>query len=553
MPVKHKTKKNSTRDFYIDIISKNRLRIFVVLVLMALSSLAGTGMAYVYMKVIDCITAEPFSRIVLAVLLYLAVSILNSGFGVIVSFIAKKTSNQIDIGIKKRVFSMILKQDGEDIAQTDSAEYINILTTDATKTSELLGSVMFPAALSIIRIVTMTVFLLIIQWQILAVVALIQPLLIIVQKQMKQRMQTIAQKNRSATVSFIRTVKEYTANLFRIKMLGKNEMFQDNFSSKLEDMKRNELSAQLTSELSSSFLGLVNILPIIAIMLIGGYEITKGAATIGALVVYIQYYQGLFAPINDVMSVLLSIETYKPSIKRIISLLERENSMSGSLENGSYDSIRFKHVDFGYPEKKQLFHNLNLTLKKGESYGIFGESGCGKSTLCRLILGLWQCSGGEILIGGQNVKEINKDELYRNVTYLSQESFLFNESIYNNVVMGDALSDQEFDDVMKKVNLYDMVSQLPDGKDSIAGDNGVLLSGGQKKRIELARLLIHKSPILILDEPTTGLDDENAAEIMRIFMREFQNSLIIIISHQMEIVEMCGNIFDMKTRKWIRK
>ena len=550
---KKRKKLSKAKEFYIDILKNNKLKFFILLVLILVTSFTGIGVAYVYMKVIDCITNDKFNRILIAVLFYFFINIINYFFGVLVTCINKKINNDIDINIRERIFAAILNQDGEKIANTDSSEYISMLTTDASKISGFFGSIIFPAVMSLTHIISMVVFLFMIQWRILAIVALVQPVLYIIQVVMKRRMKKISERSRTATVMYVKTIKEHTTNLFKIKMLGKKELFKDSFSKRLNEMKSSELISSVTTEVNNSLISAVDLIPLVLILLIGGYEVSSKSTSIGVLMLYIQYYEGLFSPIREVMETVFSIETYKPSIDRIITLLESTKEDKELVSVNNYDTIRFKKVNFRYPNKDNIFENFDLTLKKGQTYGIFGESGCGKSTLCRLVLGLWSVDSGKILIGGENIDDIDKEELYRNVTYLSQDSFLFNDSIYNNVSMGDDISEDEFYDIIKKVNLDDMIQKLENGKESIVGDNGILLSGGQKKRIELARLLIHKTPVLILDEPTTGLDNENSYEIMSIFMKEFSDSLVIIISHQSEIVDMCDNVLDLKKRRWIKR
>lgn len=553
MTKKECKKLNKAKDFYIDILKNNKLKFFILFMLILVTSFTGIGVAYVYMKVIDCITYDKFNRIIIAALFYFFINIINYFLGVLVTCISQKISNDIDINIRERIFSAILYQDGEIIAHTDSSEYISMLTTDASKISGFFGSIVFPSVMSITHIISMVVFLFIIQWRILAIVALIQPILYIIQVKMKRRMRIISERTRTATVMYVRTIKENTANLFKIKILGKNELFKESFSTHLKEMKNSELISSVTGEINNSLLSAIDLIPLVLILLIGGYEVSTKATSIGALMLYIQYYEGLFSPIREIMETVFNIESYKPSINRVILLLERTTINKKYVSVKNYDTIRFSKVNFRYPNEEKILNNFDLTLRKGQTYGIFGESGCGKSTLCRLILGLWSVDSGKILIGGENIDEIDKEELYKNITYLSQDSFLFNDSIYNNISMGDNLSEDEFYDIMKKVNLDDMIHKLDNGKESIVGDNGILLSGGQKKRIELARLLIHKTPVLILDEPTNGLDNENSFEIISIFMKEFKDSLVIIISHQPEIVDMCDNVLDFKNRRWIKR
>ncbi|MCQ2734607.1 MAG: ABC transporter ATP-binding protein/permease [Alphaproteobacteria bacterium] len=179
-------------------------------------------------------------------------------------------------------------------------------------------------------------------------------------------------------------------------------------------------------------------------------------------------------------------------------------------------TISFKNIKFHYPRKKNLFNDFNLNIKSGEKIGLVGHSGSGKSTLIKLLLRYYDVSGGKILVGGENVKEIRQESLRAQIAVIPQDTALFNRSIMENIRYGNINASNE--DVIKAAKMAfadDFISELPNGYDSKVGERGVMLSGGERQRIAIARAILKNVPILILDEATAALDSESEQYIQK--------------------------------------
>ena len=261
---------------------------------------------------------------------------------------------------------------------------------------------------------------------------------------------------------------------------------------------------------------------------------------------YVQYYSGLLSPFGVILQNIFDYVSVRPSLKKIIDYLHVEDVATGKKMDGTF--ITYKDVDFAYDEK-EILKNVNLKLNLGDTYGVFGESGSGKSTFCKLLVGFLEPTNGNIIYGSVDSKDVDKNELFNQVCYISQEGYLLNDTIYNNITLGQECDKNTFEQILRKVNLFHFVNELPEKENTIVGDNGALISGGQKKRIILARAILNKAPIVILDEPTTGLDEKNAKEVVRNLMDEFSKSLVVVISHQMDIIELCNTKYRLHDQK----
>ena len=235
----------------------------------------------------------------------------------------------------------------------------------------------------------------------------------------------------------------------------------------------------------------------------------------------------------------------KKNIKSTISSKEQEVSFSKRFE---FKDLRFRYKD----SEKIILDNINIEIKKGESIGIVGKSGAGKSTLIDLIVGILKPTTGTIIIDDKEYNSVPHN--FKNqVSYISQDVFLFDGSIADNITMSNFnYTNNEKNKIiqsLKSADLYDMINKLPDGIDTMVGENGINLSGGQRQRIAIARALFRESKLLILDEATSNLDNVTEKKIMNSINTLKGKITMIIISHRLSILDCCDFIYEIKNNK----
>lgn len=527
---------------------KYKYKFMFCLLLMLLSTGVNVLIADIFMVSINKITDGIFKEAVIFLIIYLLFSILQSSLTAYLTYYNTKITNKISVNIKNRILNIVLNEKGDKLFKTDSSEYTSLMLNDSYKVSGLINDIVFPSSLGILKVIGMIVFLAIIEWKLLIIVVIVQPIMYFLQNIMKEKMKYTSNELRENYVGFIEAIKEYTSNLFQVITMGINEYFKKSFNLKLEKQNQSELKIKLITSINEIILDLVTLIPMVLLLIVGGYEVSIGKLTVGALLLYIQYYGNLFSPFQEIYEAIFQYESYKPSIRKVLDLLEKEEIDNNHYKNIS-GNLEINNLSFAYTENKYVLKNINAKFEFGKVYGIYGESGCGKSTLSKLILGFWHIENGSISIGGININDIDKTILRKYITYISQDSYLLNDSIYENIVFNKECSKEKFNDILNKVNLYDTVQKLPMKEKTIVGDKGAMLSGGQRKRITLARALLKKTPIIILDEPTSELDDENSINIMKQLINDFSKSILIIISHQKEIINLCDVKYEIKDNK----
>ena len=218
----------------------------------------------------------------------------------------------------------------------------------------------------------------------------------------------------------------------------------------------------------------------------------------------------------------------------------------------SYD-IELKDVCFGYGER-EILNNINLQIKSNSSLAIVGASGSGKTTLCNLIARFWDVKKGEVLIGGHNVKDFTSESLLKNISMVFQKVYLFNDTIENNIKFGNPnASHEEVINAAKKAACHDFIMALPKGYDTVIGEGGANLSGGEKQRISIARAIIKDAPIIILDEATANVDPENEDKLQIAINSLMKEKTVIMIAHKLNTIKNADQIIVLEKGQIVQK
>ncbi len=265
--------------------------------------------------------------------------------------------------------------------------------------------------------------------------------------------------------------------------------------------------------------------------------------------VFLLSFLRLFNNASSLLSLRMHVLTYLPSMKLMaeFSTAEYMTSANRSIENKRdytlMESLKINDVSFNYPEDSaKVLKNINMSLESGKIYSFVGRSGSGKSTLCDIIIGLHKIIDGQILLDNKNITNIPIDKLRKIIGYVSQDSFIFNSSIKDNISLANStFSDEVILNSLRWVGLDKTIEKLPNGINTVVGDGGFALSGGERQRLAIARGLIRNTPILIFDEATSALDNESETLILNNIKNIKHNKIIIIINHRISTLE---NVVD---------
>lgn len=277
------------------------------------------------------------------------------------------------------------------------------------------------------------------------------------------------------------------------------------------------------------------------------WNFQKGNVNYEEMVIATIAMMGSFGPVVALSNLSNNLNQTLASGERVLSLLEEEpqNEEISGEEETRFTGAEAEHVDFSY-EEEQILKDYSIELPKGKVVGIHGASGSGKSTLLKLLMRFWDVNSGMIRIAEKDIRKINTKDLRDMESYVTQETYLFHDSIAYNIAVGKPeASREEIMEAAKKASIHDFIMTLPDGYDTEVGELGDTLSGGEKQRIGIARAFLHDAPFLLLDEPTSNLDSLNEGIILKSLKESRKNQTVVLVSHRKSTMNLADIIYEM--------
>lgn len=385
---------------------------------------------------------------------------------------------------------------------------------------------------------------------------LLQPIMYFTQKKYNKLSNELAIKIRRILGNISKNVQEFISHISQFIKLNAQEYFWEKYGKEAQEYTENSIKLDLIFSKSMSAASIISNMTMCIIFGYGGYKIVLGTMSMGGLISYSQYSQKLFMPLQKITQYNIKLKKTVVSINKVYGILGHTEEIVR--DKPYYDKeitkgeINFKDVYFSYDNKQYVYKGLDLNIIPGTFNGIVGESGTGKSTIINLLMRLWDVDRGEIIVDGINIRQYQINLLRKGISLVTQDPFLVNDSIINNLTMLDPeVSDKDVIEASEQAGIYDFIVSLPEKFDTKVGENGVKLSGGQKQRIAIARVLLQKTPIVILDEVTAALDNSLEDYIVEKFYKALKGKTVIIISHRLPLIKNCERINVIKDGKII--
>ncbi len=316
----------------------------------------------------------------------------------------------------------------------------------------------------------------------------------------------------------------------------------DKLLDETKKMKRDTAKASAATELAVSLF-------IFAALAVGTVLVINGALSPGRMIIGVVAVFGSFGPVIAISALPGNLTQTFASGDRVLNLLQEEPAVT-PVKNGvrfEYDNLKVTDLSFSYDGEAKILSDICMYAKKGEIIGIIGESGCGKSTFLKLLLRFWQKSGGNIEYNGTDIDRVDSDSLLANVTMVSQTTYLFDDTIEQNLrIANPNATRQQLEEACKLASIYDFIAALPDGFQTGAGTLGDNLSAGEKQRIGLARAFLRGSELILLDEPTSNVDSINEGIILKSLKAQKNKKSIIIVSHRESTMSIADRIYRVR-------
>lgn len=342
-----------------------------------------------------------------------------------------------------------------------------------------------------------------------------------------------------------------------VKAYSMEESVEENFDKMNRDLQKVGVIAHFYSALSNPCTRFVNAMVYAGVAIAGAYLCVTGKLSVGALTSFLAYCSQYTKPFNEISGVVAEFQNAVASANRVFQLLDTENESDDSaLESLAVQdgTVGFSHVDFAYSKKKPLIRDFNLDVKSGQTIAIVGPTGCGKTTMINLLMRFYDVNAGKITVDGKDIRTVTRDSLRGAFGMVLQDTWLFRGTVRENIAYGvlDA-TDEEIREAAKKAHAHSFIKRLPNGYDTVLTENGDNISEGQKQLLCIARVMLKRPPMLILDEATSNIDTRTEVRIQKAFAALMEGRTSFIVAHRLSTIRNADVILVMRDGQIIEK
>ena len=448
-------------------------------------------------------------------------------------------SAQRRIGLAEKLRRLPLAFFGE----RNLSDLTSTIMEDCTSLEQIFSHAVPQLFASVLSMLIIAVSLFFYDWRLAVALFWVVPMALGTLLLARRMMDKSFERNYHIKRSVTEQVQEGLECVQEIKSYNGEAEYNQRFDSKLKAYEKELINGELVAGSFVNLSAMLLKLGMPTVIVAGAWLLQRGDVSIFVYLAFLLISAMVYNPIQEVcnnLAILTFLDVRINRMKEMEAMPEQEGSKEVKMDN--YD-IEFRNVSFAYETEKQVLHNVSFTAKQGEVTALVGPSGGGKSTTAKLAARFWDIDGGKILLGGNDIAHIDPETLLRNYAVVFQDVLLFNASVSDNIRIGkrDA-TNEEVRRVAQLAQCDDFISRMPQGYDTVIGENGETLSGGERQRISIARALLKDAPVILLDEATASLDAENETKIQAGISELVQGKTVIIIAHRMRTVRNADHI-----------
>lgn len=487
---------------------------------------------------------------------FLIVTLLKAILGYGKEFLYDYISAKLHYNIRTELFSHIQSFEFDYFDKTNTGELMSRIGEDIENIWQTISYGLRMFVENILYFSFSTVILFYLNWKLTVICLLILSPIGILAYKLESKLNDGYEEISDKTAEINTRAQENISGVRLVKAFSREKYEIERFFSLNKQYYKLNLEQAKTISKSFPVIEFLANITLIAMIIVGGYFVLIGEITIGTLVAFSGYIGNLIWPMRQIgwlMDVLSKNKASTMKINNIFDRFTKINSNSGRELNAIEGDIEFSNVSFKYDDELVL-RNINLNIRSGSTVAIMGQTGSGKSTLLSLIGRYYDATTGDIKIDEVDVKDINLNTLRKNMSVVQQDTFLFSDSVVNNLKFGKV--DATVDDIISgadKSCALEFIDELQDGFNTEIGERGVGLSGGQKQRISIARAIIRNAPILILDDSTSALDMETEHELLKNLNKIKKGKTTILVAHRISAVKNADLIVFMKNGEIVEK
>ena len=526
-----------------------RGRLYVTLVLIVASPVLSTAGIGMFKILVDrVLVPHNFHLFPRVALLYLGLTVAQGVVSFIDQYLSTWIGEQFVMNLRERLFSHVHRLSVGFVESRPLGDLLSRLTGDIGAIENVVLSGTVQGLTYVIKLVLFTGAMFYLDWRLAAASLVAAPGFLLAARVFSRRIKVASREKRRRSAGITSVAEESFSNVALVRAYDRAE----GEGVRFHEQNAAVFSAQMTAtRLQALFAPLTDLIEVLGVLLVVGlavWELAAGRITIGGLLVFMAYLAQLYSPIQGLSGLANSLYAASASAERVIELLEEqppviEPATPHPLVRAA-GAVGLHQVGFTYPgANTAAVAEISVDIAAGQILAVVGASGAGKSTLAKLLLRFYELGHGSITLDGIDLRELSLTVLYRNVATVLQETLVFNATVRENILWGHpGATESQVRDAARAADAHDFITALPQGYDTQIGQRGRKLSGGQRQRLAIARAMIRDAPVLLLDEPTTGLDAEAASRVLQPLRRLIDGRTTIIISHNLLTVTAADTI-----------
>jgi ATP-binding cassette, subfamily B, bacterial MsbA len=471
------------------------------------------------------------------------------------NYLLTRVINAVLLKLREQMFQTLLNASTAFFQKNSASSLINAVVFEVNNVLSIMGGMLISLVRDSLTVIGLMGYLIYLNWKLTLVVLFIFPVIAFIMSKINRRLRSLNREQQNLTSELAYIVEESAAGYKIVKVHGAQEYEMNRFMQKAERLRQFALKSAVAGGLNQPITQLIASMALSIVLVIALMQSATEGTTVGGFAAFITAMMLVISPLKHLADINQPLQRGLTAAEMIFGLMDQpfEEAEERRLNMHSLEkakgAIRFENVGFSYQQeqgRKDALSNIDLNIKPGEIVAFVGPSGGGKSTLVNLLPRFFKPTSGQIYLDDQPLENIALADVRKQLAFVSQDVILFNDTIAANVAYG-VTNEKGIDrgrvmEALEAANLSAMIRELPDGIDSLVGDNGNRLSGGQRQRLAIARAIYKNAPILILDEATSALDSESERQVQDALERLMAGRTTLVIAHRLSTIEHADRI-----------